>query len=168
MKFMMNRALTIGTLDGANIEIREEAGAENFFLLGLTAEEVAHRKREGYDPMLDYQTNPDLLAVLDLIRNGFFSRGDDALFRTLVEHLLHQDPYMLCADFQSYVDCQTAVDEAYFDIEHRTRMSIPNTARSGQFSSDRSIREYCEAIWRVKPVPIDGETRLSRIKSCQG
>jgi len=168
MKFMMNGALTIGTLDGANIEIREEAGVENFFLFGLTAQEVAHRKREGYDPKLHYQTNPDLRAALDLIRDGFFSRGDGALFRPLVENLLHHDPYMLCADFQSYVDCQMAVDEAYLDIEHWTRMSILNTARSGKFSSDRSIREYCEDIWRVKPVPIDGETRLSRIKSCAG
>jgi starch phosphorylase len=154
MKFMMNGALTIGTLDGANIEIREEAGAENFFLFGLTTEEVARRKREGYDPMQHYHANPDLHAALDLIRNGFFSRGDGALFRPLIENLMHHDPYMLCADFASYLDSQTAVDEAYLDIEHWTRMSILNTARSGKFSSDRSIREYCEEIWQVRPVPI--------------
>jgi len=165
MKFMMNGALTIGTLDGANIEIREEAGAENFFLFGLTTEEVVQRKRDGYDPMLHYQTNPDLHAALDLIRSGFFSRGDGDLFRPLVENLLHHDPYMLCADFQSYVDCQTAVDEAYLDTEHWTRMSILNTARSGKFSSDRSIREYCDEIWRVKSVPIIRDIRLSRVKS---
>jgi starch phosphorylase len=141
-------------LDGANIEIREEAGAENFFLFGLTAEEVARRKREGYDPMVHYETQPDLKAAIELIRSGFFSRGDGSLFRPLVENLLHHDPYMLCADFQSYLDCQAAVDEAYLDPEHWTRMSILNTARSGKFSSDRSIREYCEEIWKVKPVSV--------------
>ena len=167
MKFMMNGALTIGTLDGANIEIREEAGAENFFLFGLTTEEVAQRKRDGYDPMLHYQTNPDLRVALDLIRSGFFSRGDGELFRPLVENLLHHDPYMLCADFQSYVDCQTAVDEAYLDTEHWTRMSILNSARSGKFSSDRSIREYCEDIWRVKSVPISKNLRLPRVAQCE-
>ena len=166
MKFMMNGALTIGTLDGANIEIREEAGAENFFLFGLTTEEVAHRKRDGYDPMLHYRTNPDLRAALDLIRSGFFSRGDGEMFRPLVENLLQHDPYMLCADFQSYVDCQTAVDEAYLDTEHWTRMSILNSARSGKFSSDRSIREYCEDIWRVTPVPISKNLRLPRGAAC--
>jgi len=167
MKFMMNGALTIGTLDGANIEIREEAGAENFFLFGLTAAEVAHRKREGYDPMFYYHSHPDLHAALDLIRNGFFSRGDGELFRPLVENLMYHDPYMLCADFQSYLDCQMSVDEAYLDVEHWTRMSILNTARSGKFSSDRSIREYCEEIWRVKPVPIGRETRFSQLASCE-
>jgi len=166
MKFMMNGALTIGTLDGANIEIREEAGAENFFLFGLTAEEVARRKREGYDPMQYYHANPDLRAAIDLIRNGFFSRGDGALFQPLVENLLNHDPYMLCADFQSYYDCQTAVDEAYKDVEHWTRMSILNTARSGKFSSDRSIREYCRDIWRVQPVPIGRDTKPLQTTVC--
>ncbi|MGA7180844.1 MAG: glycogen/starch/alpha-glucan phosphorylase [Thiobacillaceae bacterium] len=168
MKFMMNGALTIGTLDGANIEIREEAGAENFFLFGLTAQEVARRKREGYDPMVHYHANAELQAALDLIRDGFFSRGDGTLFRPLVENLLHHDPYMLCADFQSYLDSQMAVDEAYLDTEHWTRMSILNTARSGKFSSDRSIREYCEDIWRVKPVPIGRDIKPSQIGPCVG
>jgi starch phosphorylase len=169
MKFMMNGALTIGTLDGANIEIREEAGAENFFLFGLTAEEVVRRKREGYDPLHYYYANPDLRAAIDLIRDGYFSRGDGALFRPLVENLLYRDPYMLCADFQSYVDCQTAVDEAYLDAEHWTRMSILNTARSGKFSSDRCIREYCDEIWRVKPVPIGRDVRPLLVSStCVG
>jgi starch phosphorylase len=168
MKFMMNGALTIGTLDGANIEIREEAGAENFFLFGLTAKEVAQRKLEGYDPMHYYHANPSLRAAIDLIRDGYFSRGDGALFRPLVENLLHHDPYMLCADFQSYIDCQTAVDEAYLDAEHWTRMSILNTARSGKFSSDRSIREYSEEIWRVKPVPIGRDVRSLLVSTCLG
>ncbi len=154
MKFMMNGALTIGTLDGANIEIREEAGAENFFLFGLTAAEVQEIKAGGYRPMDCYHNNPELKAVLDLIREGCFSRGDREVFRPLVDNLLFHDPYMLLADFRSYVDCQARVGEAYRDKERWTRMSILNVARSGKFSSDRTIREYCEAIWRVKPVRI--------------
>ena len=154
MKYMMNGALTIGTLDGANIEIREEAGAENFFLFGLTAAEVQEIKASGYRPMDCYHNNPELKAVLDLIREGCFSRGDREVFRPLVDNLLFHDPYMLLADFRSYVDCQARVGEAYRDKERWTRMSILNVARSGKFSSDRTIREYCEAIWRVKPVQI--------------
>jgi glycogen phosphorylase len=154
MKFSMNGALTIGTMDGANIEIREEVGAENFFLFGLTAPQVVALKSQGYRPMDYYQANQGLRDVIDLIRNGFFSRGDTELFRPLVDGLLFQDPYLLLADFQSYVDCQAKVSEAYRDTERWTRMSILNTARSGKFSSDRTIREYCTDIWDVQPVPI--------------
>ncbi len=154
MKFSMNGALTIGTMDGANIEIREEVGAENFFLFGLTAPQVAALKSQGYRPMDYYQANQGLRDVIDLIRNGFFSRGDTELFRPLIDGLLFQDPYLLLADFQSYVDCQAKVSEAYRDTERWTRMSILNTARSGKFSSDRTIREYCIDIWDVQPVPI--------------
>ncbi len=154
MKFSMNGALTIGTMDGANIEIREEVGAENFFLFGLTAPQVAALKSQGYRPMDYYQANQGLRDVIDLIRSGFFSRGDTELFRPLIDGLLFQDPYLLLADFQSYVDCQAKVSEAYRDTERWTRMSILNTARSGKFSSDRTIREYCTDIWDVQPVPI--------------
>jgi glycogen phosphorylase len=154
MKFSMNGALTIGTMDGANIEIREEVGAENFFLFGLTAPQVAALKSQGYRPMDYYLANQGLRDVIDLIRNGFFSRGDTELFRPLIDGLLFQDPYLLLADFQSYVDCQAKVSEAYRDEERWTRMSILNTARSGKFSSDRTIREYCTDIWDVQPVPI--------------
>jgi starch phosphorylase len=150
----MNGALTIGTLDGANIEIREEAGAENFFLFGHDAAEVARIRRDGYAPMAYYHANPELRAVIDLIRDGFFSRGDCELFRPLIDNLLHHDPYLLFADFESYVNSQMEADRVYADREHWSRMSILNTARSGKFSSDRSIREYCEEIWKVKPVPI--------------
>ena len=97
---------------------------------------------------------PNLRDVIDLIRSGFFSRGDTDLFRPLIDNLLYHDPYMLFADFQSYVECQEKVSQAYRDDEHWTRMSILNTARSGKFSSDRTIREYCSDIWRVNPVPI--------------
>jgi starch phosphorylase len=154
MKFQMNGALTIGTLDGANIEIREEAGGENFFLFGLTAREVAQLWSTGYRPMDYYHGNPELREVIDLIRAGFFSRGDTELFRPLVDNLLLHDPYMVLADFQSYLDCQEQVSTAYGDAQHWSRMSILNTARSGKFSSDRTIREYCEQIWRAKAVPI--------------
>lgn len=154
MKFSMNGALTVGTLDGANIEIREEVGAENFFLFGLSAPQVYALKTQGYDPSDYYRANQGLRDVIDLIGSGFFSRGDTQLFRPLVDGLLHQDPYLLLADFQSYVECQANVSEAYGDAERWTRMSILNTARSGKFSSDRTIREYCADIWGVKPVPI--------------
>jgi len=154
MKFSMNGALTVGTLDGANIEIREEVGAENFFLFGLSAPEVYALKTKGYRPMDYYEANQELRGVIDLIRDGFFSRGDTELFRPLIDGLLYQDPYLLLADFQSYVECQAKVSEAYGDTERWTRMSILNTARSGMFSSDRTIREYCTDIWGVKPVPI--------------
>jgi len=154
MKFSMNGALTIGTLDGANVEIREEVGAENFFLFGLTAEEVQATWTGGYDPMAYYHGNDELRAVIDLIRDGHFSRGDRSLFAPVVDSLLQGDPYRLMADFQPYVECQARVSAAYADKENWTRMAILNVARMGKFSSDRSVREYCERIWHVKPVKI--------------
>ncbi len=154
MKFSMNGALTIGTLDGANIEIMQEVGAENFFLFGLSTEEVYEHKSRGYDPMEFYHANQGLRDVIDLIRSGFFSRGDTELFRPLIDGLMYQDPYLLFADFQSYIECQDRVAAVYADTDRWTRMSILNTARSGKFSSDRTIREYCADIWRVKSVPI--------------
>jgi glycogen phosphorylase len=154
MKFQMNGAVTIGTLDGANVEIREAVGPENFFLFGLTAGEAKRMLAEGYRPTEFYRDQPQLRAVLDLIGEGFFSRGDTALFRPLVDHLLHHDPYLVLADYAAYAECQQRVDAAYRDTEHWTRMSILNTARSGLFSSDRSVREYCEGIWKAAQVPI--------------
>ena len=155
MKFAMNGALTIGTLDGANIEIREEAGAENFFLFGLTAAEVYAKKAEGYDPMDYYQGNEELNGVLSRIAKGDFSHGDEKLFKPIVDSLLYHDPYMLLADYQDYADCQDRVAEAYKNQEKWTEMSILNSARMGKFSSDRTIREYCSEIWGVKPVKIE-------------
>jgi starch phosphorylase len=155
MKFSMNGALTIGTLDGANVEIRDAVGHENFFLFGLTTEEVAHQKANGYNPRTIYEANPALRETMDLIDSGFFSNGDRELFRPLVESLLNRDEYMLFADYQSYIDCQQRVSEAYRDQENWTRMSILNSARVGRFSSDRSIRDYCRDIWHVSPVTID-------------
>jgi starch phosphorylase len=156
MKFSMNGALTIGTLDGANVEIREEVGAENFFLFGMTAEEVAATWRPGgrYDPMAIYRGNDQLRAVIDLIAEGHFSRGDRELFRPIVDSLLGRDNYRLMGDFASYVAMQDEVGAAYAAPERWTRMSILNVARMGKFSSDRSIRDYCRDIWRVRPTKI--------------
>jgi starch phosphorylase len=158
MKFAMNGALTIGTLDGANIEIRDAVGAENFFLFGLTTEQVIALKAEGYHPYTYYQTNPLLKETMDLIASGHFSQGDGSLFRPLVDKLLHQDPFMLMADYQAYIDCQQGVGQAYSDSDHWTRMSIFNALRMGGFSSDRSIHEYCQEIWQASPftVPLAG------------
>jgi starch phosphorylase len=154
MKFTMNGALTIGTLDGANIEIREEVGEENFFLFGLKTEEVQQLKSEGYNPHYYYESNKNLRKVLEMIRTGFFSPDDPDLFRPIFESLVHQDDYMLLADYQSYVDCQDEAEAAYRDQKKWTSMSILNVARSGKFSSDRTINEYCRDIWKVKPVKV--------------
>jgi starch phosphorylase len=157
MKFTMNGAPTIGTLDGANVEIREEVGPENFFLFGLAVEEVVELKTRGYNPRGAYESNDDLREAIDRIASGHFSRGDGNLFKPLVDSLLHKDEYLLLADYASYLDCQDRVSEAFRDQQRWTRMSILNTARSGKFSSDRSIRDYCERIWNVKPVRVDLE-----------
>lgn len=153
MKFAMNGAVTIGTLDGANIEIREEVGAENFFLFGLTAAEVLERKRAGYRPRDFYETDEDLREAIDQIAGGHFSPGNPGLFQSIVDSLLNWDEYMLMADYRAYVNCQDAVSQAYGDQERWTRMSILNVARVGLFSSDRSIREYCRDIWHVAVPP---------------
>ncbi len=154
MKFMLNGALTIGTLDGANVEIREEVGAENFFLFGLTVPEVERIKSEGYRPADYIERNDELSAVLGLIADGRFSRGDTDVFRPLVDSLSHHDPFLVLADYAAYVDCQERVSAAWQDTEAWTRMSILNTARGGKFSSDRAIAEYCDEIWNVPPVTI--------------
>jgi glycogen phosphorylase len=154
MKFAMNGALTIGTLDGANIEIRDEVGAENFFLFGLTTDEIGELTRQGYRPWDYYERDEELRAVIDLIASGFFSRGDTELFRPLLDTLLRRDPYFALADFRSYTDCQEQVGRGYADTERWTGMSIRNVARSGKFSSDRTTREYCEEIWHAPAVPV--------------
>lgn len=155
MKFALNGALTIGTLDGANIEIRQEVGDENFFLFGMTAEEVRAKKTQGYNPLDYYHSNPDLKESIDLILSGHFSHGDTNLFKPLIDNLLKNDPYMLLADYQSYVDCQDQVNNAYKETESWVRKAIFNTARMGKFSSDRAIREYSEAVWDAKPVTVE-------------
>ena len=152
MKFSMNGALTIGTLDGANVEIRDAVGHENFFLFGLTADEVGRRRADGYTPRAIYESNAELREAVDLIASGAFSGGDREMFRPLIDSLLTHDDYMLFADYQAYVDCQQRVSELYGDPRRWTEMSIRNVARVGHFSSDRSILEYCREIWHVGPV----------------
>ncbi|MEI7716848.1 MAG: glycogen/starch/alpha-glucan phosphorylase [Mycobacterium sp.] len=154
MKFMMNGALTIGTLDGANVEMREEAGPENFFLFGLTEDEVATVKTTGYRPADYIDGNDELRTVLDLIGDGTFSHGDTEVFKPLVDNLRYDDNFLVCADYAAYVACQDQVSAAWQDRKSWTRMSILNTARSGKFSSDRSIAEYCEDIWKVWPLTV--------------
>ena len=149
MKFSMNGALTIGTLDGANVEIRAEVGAENFFLFGLTIDEVARLKADGYQPRHHYDSDAELRGVIDILNSGLFSHGDPGLFRPLTDHLLQEDDYLLMADYRAYVDSQQEVNRAFQDRAHWTRMSILNTARMGKFSSDRAIKEYASQIWKV-------------------
>ena len=150
MKFALNGALTIGTLDGANVEIRDAVGHENFFLFGLTATEVEQVKAGGYNPRGIYESNAELREAIDLIAAGVFSNGDRELFRPLVDSLLARDDYLVLADYQAYIDAQQRAGEAYGDQGTWARMSILNSARVGRFSSDRSIREYCRDIWNVR------------------
>jgi starch phosphorylase len=154
MKFTLNGALTIGTLDGANVEIRERVGAENFFLFGHTENQITGLRQAGYRPADYYHGNEELKAVIDLIASGYFSRGDRDLFRPLIDNLLHHDPFFVLADFAAYLACQDQVDMAYRDPDAWSRMAVLNTAHAGFFSSDRSIREYQQEIWEVPSVPI--------------
>ena len=156
MKFMMNGALTIGTLDGANVEMREEAGPENFFLFGLTVDEVREVLAKGYRPRDYVDRDPELAQAITLIADGTFSHGDTSVFAPLVSNLVDHDPFLVLADYADYIRCQGEVDRTWHDPQAWARMSILNSARSGKFSSDRSIAEYCEDIWNVQPVTIKG------------
>lgn len=156
MKFSMNGALTIGTLDGANIEIRDAVGKENFFLFGLTAAQVQERLNTGYQPRQVIEDDAELKHALDLIDSGLFSHGDRQLFLPLTRKLREQDPYLVCADYHAYSDCQDMVDTRFRDVESWTRMSILNVARIGKFSSDRAILEYARQIWQIQPLSITG------------
>jgi starch phosphorylase len=155
MKFALNGALTIGTLDGANVEMREAVGAENFFLFGLNAEEVQALRSKSYNPRERYDSNAELKEAIDLIASGHFSRGDASLFRPLVDSFLGRDEYMVLEDYASYIECQDRAADAYRDQKKWTRMSILNVARMGRFSSDRSIQEYAERIWKACPVEVE-------------
>ena len=157
MKFSLNGALTIGTLDGANVEIREEVGPENFFLFGLTAEQARDRLNRGYRPRDVYRQNDTLREVLD-----FIAASDQVLFKPLIDNLLEHDPFLVLADYQAYVDCQEQVRELWRDQTAWRRASILNVARMGKFSSDRSIRDYCEHVWNVQPI----EVAMEAIEPC--
>ena len=154
MKFALNGALTIGTLDGANIEIKDAVGDDNIFIFGLDAWEVAERKAAGYNPWEPYGKSYEMRRVLDRIGNGFFSSGDRDRYRPIVDALLHHgDDYLVLADFDAYMACQEKVDECYANPSRWTRKSILNVAHMGYFSSDRTIHEYARDIWNVTPVP---------------
>jgi starch phosphorylase len=155
MKFAMNAALTIGTLDGANVEIRDAVGTENFFCFGLTAAEAAAYQARGYHPGEFCRADPMLQRVLDCLSDGAFSDGDRSLFRPLVDNLTKSDPFLVLADYAAYIACQQQVSANYDDHEDWTRKSIRNVARMGYFSSDRSIRDYCRDIWRLDPVVVE-------------
>jgi starch phosphorylase len=155
MKFSMNGALTIGTLDGANVEIREEVGKDNFFLFGHTTEDIARLRNEGRNPGAILADNPMLREVIELIGDGFFSHGDGNLFQPLLRPMLERDEYFVLADYQSYIECQDRVSQAWRNSGHWSRMSILNVARMGKFSSDRTIREYNRDIWRVNEAPVN-------------
>jgi starch phosphorylase len=154
MKFAMNGALTIGTLDGANVEIREHVGAEHFFLFGHTADGIVDLHRQGYRPWELIATMPELAEVLRLIEQGHFSNGDGDLFRPLLENLTGRDPFFVLADFDDYMRVQSEVDAAWADRGRWNRSSLLNTARTGFFSSDRSIREYVSKIWKAEAFPV--------------
>jgi glycogen phosphorylase len=168
MKFALNGALTIGTLDGANVEIREEVGAGNFFLFGMTVEEVWDLKRRGYRPREVYEKNDSLREILDFIGSGALSGGGSSLFRPLLDRLLNEDPFMVLADYQAYADCQEQVTDLWRDQRTWTRKAILNVARMGKFSSDRSIREYCEHVWRVEPVKVPSWSTAARTLDARG
>ena len=155
MKFSLNGALTIGTMDGANIEIRDAVGPENFFTFGLTVDEIASIRRQGYRPREIYEENAELHDAINLIWSGAFSPENSQLFQPVIEALLHRDDFMVLADYAKYIDCQSRVEDTWKDQDKWQRMSILNVARMGKFSSDRSIREYCEEIWHVEPVSVE-------------
>jgi starch phosphorylase len=155
MKLALNGAVTVGTLDGANIEIRDLVGADNFFLFGLTADEVTALRQRGYDPGAYYRDDAELRAAVDALASGAFTGGDRDAVGPVISSLLEWDEYMVLADYRPYIDCHDhAAGPAWADQDRWTRMSILNTARSGFFSSDRTVRGYCRDIWHVEPVPI--------------
>jgi starch phosphorylase len=154
MKFTLNGALTIGTMDGANIEIREEVGAENIFIFGLLADEVVKLKSSGYNPKKYYESNPMLKRIVDMISSDYFNKSEPAIFKPIVDKLIGDDYYCLMADYQSYIDAQDEVSRQYMNAEDWTKKAILNVARVGKFSSDRSIKEYAINIWNVEPVKI--------------
>ncbi len=155
MKFAMNGALTIGTLDGANVEIREKVGAENFFLFGKTESEIMELRDQGYNPNSFISESIELQETLKLIEVGHFSNGDSELFKPIINILTGNDPFFVMADFDDYLRAQDEVSKAWKKSQQWNRMALLNTARSGFFSSDRSIREYCQSIWKVKPLPVE-------------
>jgi starch phosphorylase len=158
MKLALNGAVTVGTLDGANIEIRDRVGAGNFFLFGVTAEQAVAVRQGGYSPRACYEGDAELKAAIDALRSGAFSGGDREAFQPVISSILDWDEYLVLADYRSYIDCHDrAIGPAWADQDRWTLMSILNTARSGFFSSDRTVRGYCRDIWHIEPVPVPAQ-----------
>lgn len=151
MKFMLNGALTIGTLDGANVEMKEEMGKENIFIFGMTVEEVEALKKKGYYSKDYYEKNPEIRQILDQINNGYFNPDEPALFRDIYNSLVHHDRFMLLADYAAYIKCQDHVSEVFKKPLLWSKMCLHNIASSGKFSSDRTIAEYARDIWGTDP-----------------
>jgi starch phosphorylase len=155
MKLALNGSLTIGTLDGANVEIHEEVGDDNIFIFGNTVEQVNSLLAKGYNPTDFYNANAELRAVIDWLGSDYFTPDEGAhVLAPLRDNLLYHDPFLCLADFQAYCDAQDKVSEAYLDKTRWAKMAILNTARVGKFSSDRTISEYAKDIWKLKPVRI--------------
>jgi starch phosphorylase len=157
MKLALNGAVTVGTLDGANVEIREEVGDDNIFIFGMKVDEVLELRARGYNPFEYYHGNPELKVVIDWLRSDFFTPGEQDAFAPLCNSLLeHGDPFLVLADYADYVRAQEELGKAFRDRKRWARMAILNTARVGKFSSDRTIREYAQQIWKLDPVPVGG------------
>ena len=154
MKLSLNGALTIGTLDGANVEILEEVGPENIFIFGLTVEEVTALVKRGYKPQDFYNANDELRAVVDWVGSNYFTPDEPGCLNMLRDNLIHSDPFLALADFQAYSDAHKKVDVAFKDRTHWAKMAILNTARMGKFSSDRTIAQYASEIWKLNPVRV--------------
>ena len=156
MKLALNGALTIGTLDGANIEIHDAVGAENIFIFGMNAEQVAATLRQGYDPWHHYHANAELKEVLDMIAAGYFSPSEPSLFQPVFDALTHGgDRYLVLADYADYIACQDSVDKRYVDVRDWQRSAILNVANMGMFSSDRTVHDYAQQIWGITPIHHD-------------
>ena len=163
MKLALNGAITIGTLDGANIEIRDRVGPGNFFLFGLTADQATTLRQRGYSPRGYYRSDAELKAAIDTLTSDAFTAGERGTVQPLIDSLLRRDEYMVLADYRPYIDCQDqSVEPAWADQDRWTQMSILNTARSGFFYSDRTVRGYCRDIWHAKQVPVAADTAAAQ------
>jgi glycogen phosphorylase len=155
MKFAMNGALTVGTLDGANVEIREEVGAENFFLFGMQAPEVKILRDSGYRPRDFIAKSPRLREIVDMIASGFFSPDEPDRFLSVADDLQNRDQFMVCADFEAYVEAEALAAKAFLDKKAWSKAALFNIAGSARFSSDETIKQYAKEIWKIRPLPVD-------------
>src|SRR4030095_12008731 len=155
MKFALNGALTIGTLDGANVEINKEVGNDNIFIFGLTADEIMRKRKESYNPAVYCESNPELRMVIDMLKSNFFNKSEPGIFDPIVNELLLRDYYFVMADFEAYSEAQKKVDLEYINTDLWTRKSIINTANMEKFSSDRAVKEYASDIWNTSSLKIE-------------